>query len=305
MKTITENAINEFIANVKNKINARSIDSVLNLPSQFRWYAAKNILSENDFEISKLAGIRKLPKDYNKVIVEIARNAVKRMAYKNADFGRYQSTHEGSNVLPENVRVRFSKGERYSKKYVSTDLYADYFFSVSDSNTFEYIIKTKKDEKQYKISFFDLEKYIYAFDSDRRKLDFIYNHPLFKKLNFEFDRKEIAVKWNGYEYHLNDAEVFNVQLSNKCTLAKIIKSFQNRKRIDKKNNVFNSLNLKEIVVTIQDSVKAGNCEIGTNNFANKYFKKELQANTPITGEMIISKANNDYTKRAILKAANI
>lgn len=300
MKTKTNDAINAYAQSVVKNIDPSKIDEILNLPAQFRWYAANNLLNEHEKQVAEMTGIRKsLPQRYNKEIVKIAKEEVMRMAYNNSEFGRYHSTHYGCNSLPSMAKVRYSYGERYRRKYTSSDLYADYFFSVSEKNTFDFIYKIPCEDKLKKVSFFDLH------NTKWTDKIFIYEDDLFRRLGFVFDRNELAVKYKHYEYHLQDYFILNTPDKIREVVKKIIVAFNQRKRFDKKELAFESLNMSQITVTISDSIAAGNCERGTFDFANKYFKKELQENKPITADMIWDKKKDQYTKRAIMKAAHI
>lgn len=300
MKTKTSDSIRVYLDSVGEKIDPSKIDEILNLPAQFRWYAANNLLNEHEKQVLEISGIRKsVPQKYNKEIVNIAKEEVRRMAYNNADFGRYRSTHYGCNSLPSMAKVRCSYGERYRRKYTSSDLYADYFFSVSEKNTFDFIYKIPCEDKLKKVSFFDLH------NTKCTDKIFIYEDDLFRRLGFVFDRNELAVRYKKYEYHLQDYFLLNTPDKIREVVKKIILAFNQRKRFDKKELAFENLNMSQITVSIVDSIAAGNCERGTFDFANKYFKKELEENRPITAAMIWDKRKDTYTKMAIMKAAHI
>jgi len=302
MKQVTQNALSSYIENVKNGIKCQNIDLVLNLPANFRWYAANNLLTDNEKEVAKIAGVRKnTPDNYIPLYAKLAKSQCERKAYNIADFGKHQYIHTGENVLPEYVKILHKLGLRYSKKYTSTDLYANYFFSVNEKNTLEYLIKLGHSEKMQKVSFFDLE--IKRQLIDGKMYDFIFNHSLFKKCKFAFDKKEIAVSIDNETYHIAQKEIYQEESKNAIVIKQIISAFQNRKRKNKKLNFFNNLNLSGIVVSIDDSIKAGNCKVGTSNFIAAHFKKEIENNTPITAEMVWNVRKDEYTKRTILQAA--
>jgi len=304
MKQVTETAVSIFLQSVKHQIKTSDIDAILNLPSQFRWYAAKELLNEYENEVIKLAGVRKTkPEKFNPVIAYFATIAIQHAAFCNADFGRFQSTHKGNNVLPEKVAVRTVKGERYQRRFTSIDLYADFFLSISDKNNFDLLIKSSANEKQHKISFYDLDGKFLKQDANGVKFDFIFNHPLFKKCKFTFDRNQVAIIHNGDTYHIEESQVFCPIVNHAPLIKRVITAFQNRKRGYKKDHFFNSLNLSEIIMTFKDSIKSGNCEIGTKQFASTYFANELKENTPITAQMVWNTRKDEYTKRAILQAA--
>jgi hypothetical protein len=299
MKTIIENALNEYVNEVKNNINTSKIEEITNLPSKFRWSASKEFLTKSEIKVIEKTGVRKSEhKQWIQRYFDVAKTAIKYKSYHSSDFGRYQSTHAGNNVLPSQVSVRTEIGERYNKKYHSNDLYSDFFFVAQEDNPFNFMYKTPAMGKPGKLSFFDLSL-------TEGKEGFIFDHPLFKRCNFEFDKKEISVKLQGMEYHIQNVQVFSSQENNEKVIRSIISAFQNRKRNLKKDAAFNSLNLSEINVTINDSIKSGNCEVGTNSFATKYFANELKEGKEITAKMIWSVRKDEYTKRAIIQAAKI
>lgn len=303
MKQITHDAITVYLKNVETEVNTSKIDSILNLPDQYRWYAANNLLNKHEIEVYKNAGGRKnKPDKFIDFFASLAKEAVQNMAYKKADFGRYQSTHTGNNSLPEDVKVRLEAGLRYSRKYTSNDLYADFFFSASDKNPFNFLIKLGLNEKIKKVSLFDLPISNYI---DNKHFDFIYNSKLFKKAGLNFNKEQVSVKFKDFEYHIPTIRVFAPVADNENYVKEIILSFQNRKRAAKHQSKFFALDLSKIVVTVEDSIKAGNCEIGTLNFAKYNFNKEMKDNTPITGEMLWNKRQDNYVKRAIMKAAGL
>jgi len=304
MKQVTETALSIFLQSVKYQIKTSDIDAILNLPSQFRWYAAKELLNDYENEVIKLAGIRKTkPEKFNQIIAYFATMAIQHAAFYNADFGRFQSTHKGTNVLPEKVGIRTEIGERYQRRFTSKDLYADFFLSISDKDNFELLIKTSSSEKQHKISFYDLDGKFLKQDAKGVKFDFIFNHPLFKKCRFTFDRNQVAILHNGDIYHIEQSQVFCMTENHEPIIKRVITAFQNRKRGYKKDHYFNALNLSEIIMTFEDSTKSGNCEIGTKQFASTYFANELKENTPITAQMVWNTRKDEFTKRAILQAA--
>lgn len=301
MKQVTQNAIDTHLKNVSTRINPDKIDEILNLPKQFRWYAAKQLLNYEEYQIVEITGIRKsAPKKFIKEYAQIAERFAQTLAYKSANFGRYQSTHPGQSVFPSHVKVRHSTGERYWRKFMSHDLYSDFFFSASDVNNFEFLIKILADEKPHKISFFDLE--IYRGKVYDRNREFVYNNPLFKKVGFLFDRKDISITYGEMRYHIEDLQVFAAPSKNEELVKQIITAFQTRKRNAKKEAAFTTANMESVVVTIEDSVRAGNCEYGTKKFADQHFKKEMAENIPITAAMILKVRNDQYTRRAILAA---
>lgn len=300
MKTVTLNALDAYLAIIKSEINVNKIDEILNLPAKYRYHAAKSLLTTNEFEVIIKAGVRRNePKKFSSFLAKLAENAVRQMSYSSADFGRYRYTHKGQNTLPsENNFLRYESGERYSKKYTSTDVYADYFFSIADNNNLDYLIKTSADKAARKISIFDLESYISHYENGV-KFDFIYNNNLFKKVGFLFDKKEISVKWKGYEYHIEDYQVFQHPEKTKKLIIDIIKAFQSRKRIAKKEAEFLALPLNKIFVQKEDSLDSGNCPFGTNRFIESC---KIDGEFALRADVLLKIRNDNYTKRAILQA---
>lgn len=281
--------------------NLDQLNEVLTLPKRYRYSAAQQILSDADFLLyQNINGERK---SLNKNISDVAtifENAFSKYVYNTTDFGRYQSTHRGDNVLPSKCRIRREYGERYKSKYTSTDLYSDYFFAVAHN---ELIFRVKhpdwtkpKTIRPHKLS--NLMDGRFAIYEQHLNPSPIWEDERFKRLGFSFNHGENAIVTSeGFVYHIEQTDNwtgFNSTLHNVCGSAALRLKYQKDHKMFKK-----AIQDDTLMVTRQNSIEAGNCPIGTDNFINShdYEKEEVSATQ-------LWKVRKDtYVERAIMNAA--
>ena len=146
-----------------------------------------------------------------------------------------------------------------------------------------------------------------------------YNHlkvleKLGKKLDYELvytnildsmkDDEAFAIKKYNEEYHFNIFEVIYKDITNEQPLKEFIKFVLNQLELRKIEKIKEQKLLekaKNVFVSIEDSLEAGNCKLGTEVFLKRH-KINAKRIGGIRGDELLKMENSKYTKRAVYHA---
>jgi len=140
------------------------------------------------------------------------------------------------------------------------------------------------------------------------------NNMLYRVSSFSF--KGLPITWNEEEkafqhpelgdYHVSKLWIYKQDIH--YTKESILKAFQRRKEYNTKERNFLE-RAKQVFVTMQDSIQAGNCEIQTREFAKEvrerfFDEKPELGNVNLRGDTLLKMRNDNFTQRAVKRAIN-
>lgn len=96
------------------------------------------------------------------------------------------------------------------------------------------------------------------------------------------------------DYHVDQTDVLDLP----ATAKKAIENFKTRKLMEKTNKIAKKLPIKDVMVCAVDSIRAGNCRVGTENFAKAHNIK-LDRHIPATVLEKIDTTSKDRVQKAI------
>lgn len=124
------------------------------------------------------------------------------------------------------------------------------------------------------------------------------------KYNESRSNYEIALRFQGEDYHLNlglflsPNENENLGIVLEDAYSFLLYRFEKRKIEEEQRAEFYNLASK-VEVTKEDSLNAGNCEIGTTSFTKVHKLKELKS---INGKKLLMLEDSSFTRRAVNQA---
>lgn len=273
----------------------KNLKKVFQLPPDFRYSAAK------DFGLLKWYKHKHNGMSYqddrlwnNDELTKEFIEEFERIAYRKIDWGRKQNIRRGSRTLncPETMGIKSSlKGG-----WTSYDYYSDFsvFFNRKNPE-----ILFSYDNKVFKINVIEtpvsLMKYKHVADAEP-----------FKSSNLVWDAKEIAFSLEDEVYHIKENEVYQTQEGVQKLFDRVSNALAQRvkEKKERKQRAELFANLPDsLVVSVQHSLNAGNCVVGTEQFRKRHGLTEKDAYTIAELKEKGVDFSNEMFRRAILQAA--
>lgn len=252
----------------------RRLEVVYSLPKDFQYDAAKQfgLLSWYKYNHNGLS-YKEDSLATNEAFRKAFMDEIRSVAYRRTEWGRKQNIHSGSKVLefPATMNIQSC----VKRGYTCHDYYSDY--SVFFHRSKPIAIYSFDSGNETVVNFAD--------PSDCPQTLFggiwhIARHPLFDKAirdgEMEWDMDEIAFRQGDEVYHIKQSQLYVTEEDGNKLFDAISRRFlawngskQERERKAELQKILDNPP-NEILVCVQHSLAAGNCEVGTQQFRKRY-----------------------------------
>lgn len=276
----TENLLLDF---ARDRFNSSEIFKILNAKKKDQLSMMYGAKMEELIPYADITGKSYSIVEYTKLID----NYVRKLAYRDTDWGRKQNIHKGDYVVPlkKSARSYFPISMRIEDvrkgKFTSHEYYADYSFWFDTDNIYKVFYSF--DDRIESFNFLDLWK-------DR---EFIGHNKLNPSISSIWGEKLPAYEYKGYEYHIDFKD------TNKLYEEDIYNKLRNR-HLNKLEREIKAEDIADkVYVNMEDSLEAGNCRAGTLAFMRNF---NIKKDDKIRGDKVLNLKTDSFTRRAVISA---